>query len=173
MLWRSSLSSRRQPARPRSREFGALRAPKLTRSGAAAVLGVFHRVRCGDRRSEVVWFRVLVLYLESNTVRVHDHAGDRARRHSDRRFVATPVRAPTPITFRVLVMAEFGVAIAGHAFSVLFLSKATASGTASVTSSCFVDGDSAFVVVARAVGDPADDDPHGFRVPRRPPDLRR
>ncbi len=114
------------------------------------VLGVFIVSGFVAIALEVVWFRVLVLYLESNTYAFTIMLATVLGGIALGSFVAAPLLARRVDHVRVLVVTEFGVAIAA-ASSLLFLSKSYAVRSRVDDLVMFVDGDLEFVVVASAL----------------------
>ncbi len=114
------------------------------------VLGVFIVSGFVAIALEVVWFRVLVLYLESNTYAFTIMLATVLGGIALGSFVAAPLLARSVDHVRVLVVTEFGVVIAA-ASSLLFLSKSYAVRSRVDDLVMFVDGDLEFVVVASAL----------------------
>ena len=114
------------------------------------VLGVFIVSGFVAIALEVVWFRVLVLYLESNTYAFTIMLATVLGGIALGSFFAAPLLARRVDPLRVLVVAEFGVAIAA-ASSLLFLSKSYGVRSRVDDLVMFVDGDLEFVVVASAL----------------------
>ena len=114
------------------------------------VLGVFIVSGFVAIALEVVWFRVLVLYLESNTYAFTIMLATVLGGIALGSFFAAPLLARRVDPLRVLVVAEFGVAFAA-ASSLLFLSKSYGVRSRVDDLVMFVDGDLEFVVVASAL----------------------
>ena len=114
------------------------------------VLGVFVVSGFVAIALEVVWFRVLVLYLESNTYAFTIMLATVLGGIALGSFFAAPLLVRRIDQVRLLVVAEFGVAIAA-ASSLLFLSKAYGVRNRVDDFVVFVDGDLEFVVVASAL----------------------
>jgi spermidine synthase len=114
------------------------------------VLGVFIVSGFVAIALEVVWFRVLVLYLESNTYAFTIMLATVLGGIALGSFLAAPLLVRRIDHLRVVVVAEFGVAIAA-ASSLLFLSKAYGVRNRVDDVVAFVDGDLEFVLVASAL----------------------
>ncbi len=99
---------------------------------------------------EVVWFRVLVLYLESNTYAFTIMLATVLGGIALGSFIATPLMARRVDHMRVLAIVEFGIAISA-ASSLLLLSKAYAVRDRVGDVVTLVDGDLEFVVIASAL----------------------
>ena len=117
---------------------------------ARTVLGVFVVSGFVAIALEVVWFRVLVLYLESNTYAFTIMLATVLGGIALGSFIATPLLARGVNHIRVLAVVEFGVAIAA-ASSLLLLSKAYGVRDRVGDVVTLVDGDLEFVVIASAL----------------------
>ncbi len=136
------------------------------------VLGVFIVSGFVAIALEVVWFRVLVLYLESNTYAFTIMLATVLGGIALGSFVAAPLLARRVDHVRVLVVTEFGVAIAA-ASSLLFLSKSYARPQPCRRPRDVRRRRSRVRRGRERVGDPADHVPDGSRVPDRGPRVRR
>ena len=117
---------------------------------ARTVLGVFVVSGFVAIALEVVWFRVLVLYLESNTYAFTIMLATVLGGIALGSFIATPLLARRVDHIRILAVVEFGVAIAA-ASSLLLLSKAYGVRDRVGDVVTLVDGDLEFVVIASAL----------------------